>query len=356
MRPTDISSPAMTDAVLDSTPPAISDAEAASIALRHFGIAAAVDRLSGERDVNFCLTSTDGRKFMLKVTNAAEDPLVTDLQTEALLHIERRAPELPVPRVRQTLDGKRDVRWQSSDGAQSVVRVLSFLEGQQIARVPITSKLRESIGANVATLDRALQDFSHPGADHELLWDIKNALKLRSMLPALGEDQIRGVCEGILDAFEAEILPNLASLPSQAIHNDCNLHNILAASDNHDQVGGLLDFGDMVRTPRVIELAVAGSYHVDHAGHPLHAAGEIVRAYHCVVPLDPKELELLTGLICARLVATVLITNSRALRYPENRDYILRNNPQARHGLLAVDTFPWEQLRGYFRDVCAGGL
>jgi hydroxylysine kinase len=107
-----------------------------------------------------------------------------------------------------------------------------------------------------------------------------------------------------------------------------------------------------VRTPRVIELAVAGSYHVDHLNHPFHAVGEMVRAYDVIVPLGLEELALLTDLICLRLVATVLITNSRALRYPENRDYILRNNLNARHGLLAIEKFSREQLQSYFHGIC----
>jgi Ser/Thr protein kinase RdoA (MazF antagonist) len=346
----------MTGAVLDSRPPAINDMEAVSIARRHFGLAVTADRLSGERDVNFRLTTIDGSRYLLKVTNAAEDPVVTDFQTQALLHIERKEPELPVPRVQRTSDGKCEFRWRSSEGAESVVRLLSFLEGEPIVHLPRTLQLRESIGASIAMLDRALEDYCHPGSDHELLWDIKNASKLRSMLSAMGADPLGRVCERMLDVFEARILPRLPSLRWQVIHNDCNLHNILADSADHDRVGGILDFGDMVRTPRVMELAVAGSYHVDDGGHPLRAVGEIVRAYHGVVPLGPDELELLLDLICARLVTTVLITNSRALLYPENRNYILRNNSQARQGLAAIERFPREQLQSYFHLVCEGAV
>ena len=45
--------------------------------------------------------------------------------------------------------------------------------------------------------------------------------------------------------------------------------------------------------------------------------------------MDPAEFDLLPDLIATRLVMTVVISSWRAVRYPENRDYILRNNDAA---------------------------
>ena len=50
-----------------------------------WGIGGEFLRLSGERDQNFRLTTTDGIQYVLKVSSPAEDPLLVDFQTRALL-------------------------------------------------------------------------------------------------------------------------------------------------------------------------------------------------------------------------------------------------------------------------------
>jgi hypothetical protein len=45
-------------------------------------------------------------------------------------------------------------------------------------------------------------------------------------------------------------------------------------------------------------------------------------------------------LIEARLLVTVLVTRWRANRNPQNRSYILRNEPTARAGLATLGSLP----------------
>ena len=52
----------------------------------------------------------DGRAFVLKITNAAEDPVVTDFQIRALLHIAAQQADVRVPEVVPTLDGEHSFR------------------------------------------------------------------------------------------------------------------------------------------------------------------------------------------------------------------------------------------------------
>jgi len=56
-----------------------------------------VHRLDSERDQNFRLRSLSGREYVLKIANPDEDRAVTNLQTEALLHLAAADPDLPVP-------------------------------------------------------------------------------------------------------------------------------------------------------------------------------------------------------------------------------------------------------------------
>ena len=54
-----------------------------------------------------------------------------------------------------------------------------------------------------------------------------------------------------------EVAPRLDTLPKGAIHNDGNDHNILVLDG---EMAGLLDFGDMVSSALVCEVANTAAY------------------------------------------------------------------------------------------------
>ena len=63
------------------------------------GTASLTAHLDSERDQNFRLRTTDGRDYVLKIANPAEERSVTNLQTEVLRHVASRDPSLPIPRI-----------------------------------------------------------------------------------------------------------------------------------------------------------------------------------------------------------------------------------------------------------------
>src|SRR5690349_20060273 len=91
--------------VMTMLPPPFSTAEAQALALDRWGIAARAEALRGERDRNFHLYAADGREFVLKIANPAEDAGFRALQIAALNHVARVDPKLPVPRVIPLPDG-----------------------------------------------------------------------------------------------------------------------------------------------------------------------------------------------------------------------------------------------------------
>jgi hypothetical protein len=78
---------------------AISEMRAERLAAEHYGLEVAAHRLDSECDQNFRLTTPDGRDYVLKIANPAEDRAVTNLQTGALLHLAAADPSLPIPRI-----------------------------------------------------------------------------------------------------------------------------------------------------------------------------------------------------------------------------------------------------------------
>lgn len=335
---------------LESAPPHLSEAEARDIAAAYFGLDGQARRLVSERDANFRIEQADGQCFVLKVTNPAEPSSLTDLQTKALLHIEAADPGLPVPRLVSTRDGDHELAL-DLDGATCIARVLTYLPGQPLHLLDGTSRQRRNIGACLARLGLALKDFSHPEGDHDLLWDIRHASRLRQFTTYIDDTCRRALVESFLERFATEVEPHFPALRAQLVHNDFNPHNILIGHD--EAVSGIIDFGDMVLTPLVNDLAIATAYHVCAEGHPLDGIAEMVGAYNEVTPLLPLEIDLLFDLIAARFATTVVITHWRAQCHPANSAYILRNNPRAWLGLERFARLSRCEARAVFAAACA---
>ena len=186
-----------------------------------------------------------------------------------------------------------------------------------------------------ARLALGLQGFSHPAADYVLQWDLKQAAALQPLLPAIADPALRDLAAATLARYNADIAPALPDLRWQVVHNDLNPHNVLCAPDAPDRIAGVLDFGDMVRTPLICDVAIAAAYQLDPRA-PLHSLTTFARAYHAVLPLTATERALLPDLAATRMLTTIAITSARAARYPENAAYILRNFAAARAGLIAL--------------------
>jgi len=205
--------------VLEAKAPAFSTTDAEEIARRAFGIAASAHPLDSERDQNFRLCSGDGPDWVLKIANPAEDSAVLDLQTEALLHIARVDPDLAVPHVKTTLDGRHSHTIEGPDGRRFITRLLSFLPGTLLDEAAPSPALRREVGAAAARLARALGGFFHPAARHALLWDIMQASGLRERLHHVDQPARRREIERFFDRFDGDVLPRLRCLRAQIIHN-----------------------------------------------------------------------------------------------------------------------------------------
>lgn len=328
--------------ILASPPPALSDAELAELLARHYGLSGAMTRLTSERDLNLRL-DTGSARFVVKCANRAEPAAVTDFQTAALVHLEDKG--LPVPRVIRSHSGATGVT-----SAEGWLRVLTYLEGTPLHMAPKTAALRAGIGDMAARITLGLQGFTHEGADHILQWDIRHASALRPYLPDVPAD-LRPLCTAVLDRFDAEVFPQLAGCRWQVVHNDLNPHNVLVDAAHPDRISGVLDFGDMVRTPLVCDLGVAASYQID-ATKPLESLTEFTAAYHRRLPLSALELSLVADLTAARMLTTLCITSWRAAKYPENAPYILRNFPSAKAGLLALSALPPKAVQQALQRAC----
>jgi Ser/Thr protein kinase RdoA (MazF antagonist) len=289
--------------------------------------------LFSERDQYFRLTSDSGRRFVLKISNEAEQLQVIDFQNHALLHAAKKDATLPLPRVVPTLDGQLHCTVEHG-GKTHFVRVLSWLEGLVLNHATTDAGLANRLGRLLAQLGLALKDFDHPGSNPPSLWDMKRAAGLRDLLVYIEEPELKQLIGQTLDRFVAKLQPALSTLRTQVIHNDMNCGNVLMDKKHPDRISGLIDFGDLIKSPLIIDLAVAASYQLSEGDDPLAGALPMIAGYDSICPLQERELELLTDLIRTRLITSLLIGSYRSKLFPENSEYLLISHHSARNFLL----------------------
>jgi len=347
---------AIDDSLLEVAPAQVSDLQAEAVLRQFFGLSGRLERMGGERDLNFRVVLPDASSRLLKLSHPLETPQVVDFHNQAMRRIEVRDPGLPVQRVHPALGGAYTT-WVEIDGQRMLARLLSFVDGLPLYRVKSTSQpLRRDIGRSLARLDRALEGFVHPAASHTLLWDMQHAERLRPLLVHIAEDEGRDLVAQGLDRFESQVLPSMPRLRKQVIHNDMNPHNIIVDPENPDVLRNILDFGDMVHAPLVNEVAVAASYHLGQGDDVLEPALDVIGAYHQLTPLAREEIELLPELLTTRLALALCINSWRAVLHPDNRQYIHRNSQRAWANLRAMTALSRSEIQDRITLACTREL
>jgi len=337
---------------MESPAPDFDASAAARVALELYGIRGRCERLYGERDLNFSLIEQNGERHLLKIWNQTRDPRVVDFQMQALRHVERNDPGLPVPRVERDREGRTQVWTEGPGGARHIVCALSWRDGVFIREARQSLPLKTRLGESLARLDRALSSFEHPAQHRNLFWDVSRADRLRPLATDIEDPDLRSLVLRTIDQFENETRPALGGLRHQVIHQDFHLDNVLVDPDDPDRITGILDFGDALHSALVCDLAVACAYQLADGPDPLAGILPMVAGYHQVLPLRPEELRVLPGIVRARLVSSVVITSHMAVLHPVNRDYLLIDTAASADRLRRLSAEPLPAQAGRLLETC----
>lgn len=332
----------------------VAEPEAEAVALAHWGIRGTARLLTGERDRNFRLSGEDGREFVLKFANPAEDPAVTDLQVQALLHVERVDPGFVVPRMIRLRDGGIEVSL-ARKGGIARVRLLSWVKGVPLREAPRSALQRANCGRALARLGLALQGFEHPASRYHLIWDLTHALRLREVLPALEHAGARAAIAAVLEEFEAIALPLLPSLRHQVLYNDMNHGNTLVDPALPDEVAGIIDFGDLVHTALAIDVAVGGITHVAPDMEVAEGLGCYVGGFHAVRPLLAEEVALLPLLIATRAAMGMVLQAWHVQLHADNPHYRRATDSEIEARLARIAALRAPAVAATLRRVCGFG-
>jgi Ser/Thr protein kinase RdoA (MazF antagonist) len=300
---------------------AASAEDAEKLARDRYGLGATAIRLTGERDENFRISCADGAQYVLKIASAAEDPAITDLPTAALLHLERVDPGFPCPRVVRTVEGETLCRYRDRTGVERTVRMLTYVPGRTLRTAKRSRPQRVASGRIAARLGVALREFSHPAARRFLIWDLKNVGRAAGLLEELPDVPERARVMDLLERIAMLTGGRWPRLRQQVIHNDLNDMNLLVDPEDEAVIAGVIDFGDLVHTALVADVAIVAADQIAAGESVRDSIADIVMAYHEITPLLPPELVLLNPLIAGRVLTDVVIPAWHRRRNPGGTHY-----------------------------------
>jgi 4-aminobutyrate aminotransferase-like enzyme/Ser/Thr protein kinase RdoA (MazF antagonist) len=315
-----------------------------------YGIEGSATPLPSERDQNFLIRRTNGEQFVLKIANAEESLEFLQLQNQMMRFLSARQIDLEFPRVVTTKSGEDIAKITDEDGREHFVRLLTWLDGNCFAEAQLHGrKLLASLGRALAQMDEALFDFSHPAAHREFYWDLRKAAMARELVGLL-PDRRRALVECFFAQWEKI---DWSRLRSSIIHNDANDYNILVrgAEPSALRVTAVLDYGDVVYSATVCNLAVALAYVMLDKPDPIGAAAQVVAAYHETYALTESEIDVLYTLAVTRLCCSVCYAAKQTRDAPGN-EYLNISNAPAWALLEKLAAVPFEWPTRMFRNAC----
>ncbi len=328
----------------------------AQLARDLYGLSAIVHPLPSERDQNFMLDTATGVRLVLKIANEREDRRVLDAQQKAMGHLAQALDV--IPRVVPTLDGATITEVSAPDGRKHLVWAVTHLPGTPLAQVRRrTNMLLEDFGQRIGALSNAFATFDHPAIHRDFHWDLAKGREVIDEHRALIADPaLAAAIDALVARFDQHVAPLLPTLSTSAIHGDLNDHNVLVGSGDdiysrRQRLTGIVDFGDMVHSYTIADLAIACAYVSLGATDPLDAVAHVVRGRHALAHLTEDEVSALFGLIVLRLCTSACVAaHQRQLN--SGNEYLDVSQEAIRRALPELAKIPFGLASAVFRDAC----
>ena len=354
--------------------PSLSEEEAARLVLKHWGVDGRGRECASERDRVFEISdgpadrsaNGSGVRGYLKVSNLLEDRAVLEEEAAMLAALSESQACFTLPHWRPAAEAEERVASADTSSGESLVehtiggrahfvRFLEPVPGIPLDRFrPHGPELRTQIGRLAGIFDRSSSRLA--GADRPMIWDLRGAASLvRENLGAIREAGRREVLLRFLERYAAVVQPRAGELRESLIYNDANPANIHVdpgrMKDGAPHLVGVVDFGDVIRSWTVANLAVACAYAGFGTRDPVAAFCDVVRGYVAEHEVTEAEADVLYELARLRLALSVTVSAVRGAQEPDN-EYLLVSQAPAWEVLERLDATPPKLGRYRLRDAC----
>lgn len=302
--------------------PQVSEAAAQEIVATHYGLAAHVTSLGSQQDKNFTVHEDDGTVLgVLKIANPAftgEEIAAQDAAAELIADAE---PALRVAVPLRNAAGEKCTPLTGLVERTAYVRLLEYLPGGTLLESGyLTAAKVAGLGDVAGRVSRALRDFTHPGLDRTLQWDLRFGMAVIGELAThVADEDLRARLHKAAQEAWARISKLDPDLPRQAAHIDLTDANVVVSP--RGEPDGVIDFGDLSHTWAVSELAISASSVLGHAGADVTSILPAVAAFHAVRPLSPAEVDALWPMVVLRTAVLIVSGAQQAILDPDN-DYV----------------------------------
>ena len=298
--------------VFTTPPPSFSNDEAITLLKDKFDISGTLERLPSDRDQVFHVQG-DADSYILKIYNSAEKTSVIELQDAAATHIMKNDKSLLVPKSLQKprFIKKQDVPY--------YLRLMPYYAGSFLNEKNLQTSDYFALGEFIGRLTKALEQFSHEGANRSFLWDSARTDLIKGYLSYVSSKNDRDILNYFLHDFEINAQPVLSGLKRSVIHNDANDNNIIL--DDNNNITGIIDLGDMVFSNRCVEIATCMAYVAILEDSTYESLQSLLMGYLSLIDLNKKEIHCILHIMCNRLCISVIMASRRRTLYPDN-DYL----------------------------------
>lgn len=331
--------------------PDLSIDEARRVAGEIWGLDAEVDAVESNQDQNFLLRVTDGRRLVLKVASAGMARPAIDAQLDVLAALGGEFDGITAPVCVESATHRRVESVRGFD-----VFVLTWADGRPMNDPgELSDRALREFGRLAGRMVTALAGLDVPAADRVTQWDPARAAQVVAALSGQVGDLLPcGLAESVVARAEAALAPLAAALPRQVIHGDLTDFNVVGRADSAGRLVpcGVIDFGDVVHTWRVAELAVTATALVARSpGDPLRAVVEVTRGFNEVVPLHDAEVEAVWPAVLAR-AALLAVSDAQQVVVSPGNPYPVHALGVDRPILEAVAGVPDRVARAAVRMAC----
>jgi len=320
-----------------------------------YGLNSTVIHLVSDIGQNFKIQHMDGNKYVFKIANPSESKEILAGQNEVLSVLANKGFKDRIPKVISTIENDRIGSISNQEGLSYNCRLLSYLEGTFLANTTDhTTHLLQDIGEMLGYMDKLLKNFYHPAFNRYWHWDFKNILDIRPLTVHISDPEVKRLVEYFLLQFETIVLPQLINLPKSIIHNDANNYNILIPEhETGNKIRtSIIDFGDMVHTCTIFELAIALNYIMHKKDDPLLSAVPVIKGYIKDLPLTQEEISVLYYCIAARSCQSLILAAYQRKLHPDNT-YLSISEQDSQRFLNQFITINPIQAEEVFKEACS---
>lgn len=303
--------------------PTLPAEEAATLLRDVYGLDVELQSLGSQQDQNFLVRPAGGGEPLgvLKISNPVFRETEIEMQDAAAAAVARAEPTLRIPEIVVGPRGLMTGWWETSQGRLHA-RVISFVSGSTLTGSGyLAPRVVERLGELAAAVSVALADQTHPASGRVLQWDLRHAERVIAEIARTEPDaDVRAVCAEATAAALAALRPVAARLPRQLGHFDVTDDNVLRPHGVGTLPDAVIDFGDVIDSWAVGEIAVTVSSVLHHDGATYASTLPAIAAFDRRRPLSDDEITALWPLVVLRGVVLVL-SGRQQVRLDDANDY-----------------------------------